>query len=371
METPDPSSGPGLHQPPAGVDPPPAPVVVEELEVGGDDPVDSDLDEFVAPDAAPTVVAVLVTSDPGPWLEDDARPRSPPRTTRRSPSSCSTAGRPRTRRPGSRRRCPERFVRRLAQNVGFAAAANDALTAVEGATFLLFCHDDVALEPRRGRRHGRGGIPLERRHRRAEARRLRPPRRPARGRHGRRPLRRARSPASSPARSTRSSTTRSATSSTSPTPRCSCAPTCSTSSAASIPRRSPAPTTSTSAGGPGSPARACSSRRTRASGTDARPCRTIGRRDATTTATCGRSPRAASVSSRKSYSGLALFWVLPIGLRAERRRGGRARSSPAGRAGPVRCSRVGSPRSRRAAISARHARPRSACAASTTATCAT
>ena len=30
---------------------------------------------------------------------------------------------------------------------GFAAAANEALSTVEGATFLLFCHDDVALDP--------------------------------------------------------------------------------------------------------------------------------------------------------------------------------------------------------------------------------
>jgi len=30
---------------------------------------------------------------------------------------------------------------------GFTAAANDVLTSVEGATYLLFCHDDVALEP--------------------------------------------------------------------------------------------------------------------------------------------------------------------------------------------------------------------------------
>ena len=42
---------------------------------------------------------------------------------------------------------PTAFVRRLAENVGFAAAANEALSTVEGATFLLFCHDDVALDP--------------------------------------------------------------------------------------------------------------------------------------------------------------------------------------------------------------------------------
>ncbi|MCU1458557.1 MAG: putative glycosyltransferase [Actinomycetia bacterium] len=39
------------------------------------------------------------------------------------------------------------YVRRLDGNVGFARAANEALAVVEGATFLLFCHDDVELEP--------------------------------------------------------------------------------------------------------------------------------------------------------------------------------------------------------------------------------
>ena len=39
------------------------------------------------------------------------------------------------------------YVRRLDGNVGFARAANDVLAVVEGATFLLFCHDDVELEP--------------------------------------------------------------------------------------------------------------------------------------------------------------------------------------------------------------------------------
>ena len=42
---------------------------------------------------------------------------------------------------------PRAFVRRLDTNVGFAAAANDAMALVEGATFLLFCHDDVVLGP--------------------------------------------------------------------------------------------------------------------------------------------------------------------------------------------------------------------------------
>ena len=42
---------------------------------------------------------------------------------------------------------PAAFVRVLEEDRGFAAACNDAVLAVEGATFYLFCHDDVRLDP--------------------------------------------------------------------------------------------------------------------------------------------------------------------------------------------------------------------------------
>ena len=45
---------------------------------------------------------------------------------------------------------PEAFLRRPPQSrrdAGFAAAANDVLDTVQGAAFLVFCHDDVAPEP--------------------------------------------------------------------------------------------------------------------------------------------------------------------------------------------------------------------------------
>ena len=42
---------------------------------------------------------------------------------------------------------PRAFVHRQSDNRGFSAAANEALTAVEGATHLLVCHDDVAPAP--------------------------------------------------------------------------------------------------------------------------------------------------------------------------------------------------------------------------------
>ena len=42
---------------------------------------------------------------------------------------------------------PTAFVRELERNEGFAAACNEALGMVEGATFLCLCHDDVELAP--------------------------------------------------------------------------------------------------------------------------------------------------------------------------------------------------------------------------------
>ena len=88
---------------------------------------------------------------------------------------------------------PTAFVRRLPENLGFAGAANDALRSVEGATFLLFCHDDVALDPDAVRVMVEEAYRSNAGHRRSEARRLRPTRDPARGRHVGRPLRQCRS----------------------------------------------------------------------------------------------------------------------------------------------------------------------------------
>jgi GT2 family glycosyltransferase len=101
------------------------------------------------PDAqppAPAVVAVVVTCDPGPWLEqaltslatqdypnlslfvvDSASEEDPtPRVTAAAPGA---------------------FVTRLDRRVGFGRAANEVLKRVEGASHLLFCHDDVVLDP--------------------------------------------------------------------------------------------------------------------------------------------------------------------------------------------------------------------------------
>jgi GT2 family glycosyltransferase len=93
----------------------------------------------------PPVVAVVVTHDAGPWLEDALASL----TASDYPSLALfvlDAGSTEDPTPRVAAVAPHAFVRRLPENVGFAAAANEALAAVEGATFLLLCHDDVVVE---------------------------------------------------------------------------------------------------------------------------------------------------------------------------------------------------------------------------------
>jgi GT2 family glycosyltransferase len=120
----------------------------ESTSGGAGDVGEPDVSETGVPEpeaVAPPVVAVVVTTGDGgleaalgslagqdyPALSvlvlDDASDADP---TARIAASLPTA-----------------YVRRLGTKVGFAAAANEALRTVEGATFLLFCHDDVAFDP--------------------------------------------------------------------------------------------------------------------------------------------------------------------------------------------------------------------------------
>jgi GT2 family glycosyltransferase len=116
METPESPSGPGLLEP------------------------------FEPVVTAPPVVAVVVTSNPGPWLEDTLASLA----TQDYPSLSvlvldSASAEDPTRRIAAV--MPHAYVRRLTHDGGFPAAANEALGTVEGATFLLFCHEDVVFDP--------------------------------------------------------------------------------------------------------------------------------------------------------------------------------------------------------------------------------
>jgi GT2 family glycosyltransferase len=95
---------------------------------------------------APAVVAVVVTCNPGPWLEETLsalRRQDYPSLSVLVIDAASEDD------PTSRVAAvfPTAYVRRLLSNHGFAASANRALGLVQGASHLLLCHDDVAPEP--------------------------------------------------------------------------------------------------------------------------------------------------------------------------------------------------------------------------------
>ena len=95
---------------------------------------------------APAVVAVVVARDPGAWFEETlaalAEQDYPNLSTLviDAASAEEVKGRVAQAAPGA-------FVRRLEDNPGYGAAANDVLDVVEGAAFYLMCHDDIAPAP--------------------------------------------------------------------------------------------------------------------------------------------------------------------------------------------------------------------------------
>ncbi len=95
---------------------------------------------------APPVVAVVVTRDPGPWFEEVLSALAcqdyPNLSVLVLDAASEVDPTPRVAAV-----LPTAFVRRLDSNPGFAGAANEVLHVVEGASHLVFCHDDVAPEP--------------------------------------------------------------------------------------------------------------------------------------------------------------------------------------------------------------------------------
>ncbi len=96
--------------------------------------------------AAPAVVAVVVTRDPGPWFEEVLRSLAA-----QSYQALSVlvidAGSTEDPSPRVAAVLPDARVARDEQSRGYGASANRVLGAVEGASFFLLCHDDVALAP--------------------------------------------------------------------------------------------------------------------------------------------------------------------------------------------------------------------------------
>jgi GT2 family glycosyltransferase len=95
----------------------------------------------------PAVVAVVVTTDPGPWLEEALRSLAAQDYEELSVLVLSTAEDDAEVSERVGRVNPDAFVRHLPGRPGYAAASNEALGMVEGAAFFLLCHDDVALDP--------------------------------------------------------------------------------------------------------------------------------------------------------------------------------------------------------------------------------
>jgi GT2 family glycosyltransferase len=100
----------------------------------------------VLPAAAPPIVAVVVTRNPEPGLDDTLRSLAaqdyPDLTILVIDVASDDDPTPRIADV-----LPGAYVKRLAESVGFAGAANEALVTVEGAAFLFLCHDDVVLDP--------------------------------------------------------------------------------------------------------------------------------------------------------------------------------------------------------------------------------
>ncbi|MGA8295460.1 MAG: glycosyltransferase family 2 protein [Acidimicrobiales bacterium] len=97
-------------------------------------------------DHAPPVVAVVVASDSGPWLEQTLVS-----IARQDYDNLTTivvdAGSGRSLAPRVAKVTPAFYFARLEENRGYGPSANAVLGLAEGAAYYLFCHDDVVLEP--------------------------------------------------------------------------------------------------------------------------------------------------------------------------------------------------------------------------------
>jgi GT2 family glycosyltransferase len=97
---------------------------------------------------APAVVAVMVAHNPGVWFEETLLSLGAQDYSALSVLVIDAASRDGVELRGRVGAVlPDAHLRRLPENSGYAAAANEALAAVQGAAFYLFCHDDVRLDP--------------------------------------------------------------------------------------------------------------------------------------------------------------------------------------------------------------------------------
>ena len=98
------------------------------------------------PVTAPPVVAVVVTCDAGPWFEETLAALGAQDYPNLSILVIDAAS-AEDPTPRVAQVVPGAFVRRLDVNPGYGGACNEVLQVVEGASHLLFCHDDAAPDP--------------------------------------------------------------------------------------------------------------------------------------------------------------------------------------------------------------------------------
>jgi GT2 family glycosyltransferase len=96
--------------------------------------------------ALPPVVAAVVAHDPGDWFEATLQSLAAQAYSNVSLLVLDTGGNSDVRaRVGAV--VPDAHYRSVEGDRGFGEACNEVLTAVQGAAFFLFCHDDVQLAP--------------------------------------------------------------------------------------------------------------------------------------------------------------------------------------------------------------------------------
>ncbi len=141
---------PVVPEPPVAPEPvtpePVTPEAVAPEALTADEGVAEGAEADAAPAVYPPVVAVLVTSNPGNWLEpalESIGAQDYPDLTVLVVDSGSDED------PTARIAAvlPRAYVRRLPSEQGFSEAANAVIGGVEGAPLVLFCHDDVVLDP--------------------------------------------------------------------------------------------------------------------------------------------------------------------------------------------------------------------------------
>jgi GT2 family glycosyltransferase len=103
-------------------------------------------EEREEPGAIPPVVAIVISCDSGPWLEETLEALGAQDYPDLSVLVLDAAS-AEDPTPRIAAALPTAFVRRLDANDGFGPAVNEVLNVVEGASHYLLCHDDVAPEP--------------------------------------------------------------------------------------------------------------------------------------------------------------------------------------------------------------------------------